>query len=446
MTKSVLTALLLFVSITVCYAQTAAPSSSDGAQTHYVFAHYMVCYAGYGDNIDAYKDDILAAQHRGVDGFALDCGAWFLEPKYRAHCIDFYEAAKELGTGFKLFLSPDFSGGITEAELTDMINTFRDHPNQLYYHGKPVISSFGGEGHDNQAGQTNLAIIHSLGAVFVPYYYPRPVSSEIPNQAEVDEVFNTFPDLDGYFYFGAAGSGPAIAASSALLAQKWVGAGKIYMAPVTPFYRANGANYRLFDTKGFKGMQDEWLAAIQNHATWVEIVTWNDYNESTYVSPFDTPEVVAPKIPFGVRQPHVAYLDCSRYYIDWFKNGAPPKITQDSLYYFYQLHPKALAATVGDNVTLTGRPRRADDLEDKVYVTLFLTKPATLTITSGSASQDFPVSAGVDDVEMPFQPGAQRFVLTRHGKTVIDKTGEKPIQATDTSSRFNYFAGEAVAP
>jgi hypothetical protein len=56
------------------------------------------------------------------------------------------------------------------------------------------------------------------------------------------------------------------------------------------------------------------------------------------------------------------------------------------------------------------------------------------------------VSAGVDDVEMPFQPGAQRFVLTRHGKTVIDKTGEKPIQATDTSSRFNYFAGEAVAP
>lgn len=441
---------LAFLCLVCIMSFSPAPAHAASSKPM-VFAHYMVCYANYGSNLDAYEKEIQAAQRRGLDGFALNCGGWLSnDPQYRARVVKFYEAAATLNSGFKLFISADFNGPLKSSDVADMINTFRSHPNQLMYDGKPVLSSFGGEvpgpgRTDSCAGEEMVAFVHQQGGVFVPYYYPRPNISEVPKQSHVDQVFASFPDLDGYFYFGAAGLGPAMAESNRLLAKKWVGAGKIYMGSVTPYYKGYGGNFRVTATCGFQAMQQEWMAAIEGHATWVEITTWNDFNESTYVAPFDTPEVVAPALKFGIRQPHVAYLDCSRYYIDWFKNGSPPKIKADSLYYFYQLHPKALTAVVAADPSQLGRPHGADRLEDKVYVTLMLTKRAELTIYSGDTSQKFPVDAGVVNVETPFSPGPQRFVLSRGKKILIDKTGEQPIQATDSSACFNYFAGEALA-
>src|SRR5579885_2344948 len=46
------------------------------AGTHYVFAHYTVCYADYGETVDGYKRDIQEAQAAGIDGFALNMGAY----------------------------------------------------------------------------------------------------------------------------------------------------------------------------------------------------------------------------------------------------------------------------------------------------------------------------------------------------------------------------------
>ena len=51
--------------------------------------------------------------------------------------------------------------------------------------------------------------------------------------------------------------------------------------------------------------------------------------------------------------------------------------------------------------------------------------------------------AGVQHVSMPFEPGAQRFVLQRDGVPVFDKTGEHDISRTDGASRCNYSAGSA---
>ena len=39
------------------------------ATPHYVFAHYMVCFATYGQTIDGYKREIQEAQAAGIDGF-----------------------------------------------------------------------------------------------------------------------------------------------------------------------------------------------------------------------------------------------------------------------------------------------------------------------------------------------------------------------------------------
>ena len=411
-----------------------------------VFAHYMVCIPTYGGSskVEDYQREIRAAQAAGIDGFALNCGGWTVrEPHYKKRTLLIYQAAKELGTDFKLFISVDNAPRLTAAEKRDMVESFRDHPNQFRYDGKPVLSTFGGK-----REQTDFVRQEFQGAraiVYVPFYYPRP-AAEMPNQAQAEQVFREQPELDGFFHFGAAGTPDQITASNHLLAHTWLGAGKLFMAGITPYYRGLGGNYRVFESHGFEGLAQQWEGAIHDQATWVEIVTWNDWGEASYVAPFGAPaETNFWNNHWGPMLSHAACLDASRYYIDWYKTGTPPKIVEDAIYYAYRLHPKSVPGLKkpGDPDRTMALPAGADKLLDDVFVTLFLTAPAQFTIHSGGTTQTFDVAAGVQHRSMPFAPGPQRFVLTRGGATVIDKTGEQEISATDAWGNFNLFAGEA---
>ena len=90
-----------------------------------------------------------------------------------------------------------------------------------------------------------------------------------------------------------------------------------------------------------------------------------------------------------------------------------------------------------------GRPQGADSLLDHLFVTVFLTAPAQLSLHSGSTTKKFELPAGVHHVSTPFSPGVQRFVLRRKGATVLTKKGEHEISRKDGTSRDNYFAGSA---
>jgi hypothetical protein len=424
--------------------------------TRRVFAHYMVCIprAGGDATVADYMAEMREAQACGIDGFALNCGGWSLrEPHYKARTTLLYEAAKQLGTGFQLMISADYATGLTLEETRDMIVSFRDHPNQFKWDGKPVLSTFCGEGADNKHGQEVIDFLDREFAdgkggrtvVYVPYYYPRPNITEIPAQAHVDQVFATFPGLDGFFYFGAAGYGPELAQANALLADKWVGAGKIFMASVTPFYRGFGGNYRVYETRGFEAMAQEWQAAIAHQATWVEIVTWNDWGEASYICPFGKPgDTNHWGGHWGPMLSHTGFLEAMKYYIDWYHQGQPPVITRDQLCYAYRLHPKAVSGRVKPGEETVGQPSRAAALQDSVYVMCLLKAPAKLTIHSGETAQTFDVAVGAHQVEMPFALGKQRFVLERDGQVVLDHTGEHEITG-DGWSNFNVFAGSATA-
>lgn len=416
-----------------------------------VFAHYMVCCptAGGGATVADFKNEIRQAQARGLDGFALNCGGWDKGDGayYKQRCVQIYESARQLGTGFHLFVSMDYCCGNGLEETRDALQTFRSHPNQFKVGGKPVLSTFAGESRDPKTGQDKITLVQSLGGFFVPYFYPK-TYQEHPAPTDVDQVLHDYSNLDGYFYFGAVGDGASISRSNRRLARAWHAAGKVFMADVSPYYRSFG---RLSETHGFTSMAQEWEGAIQDNADWIEITTWNDWSEKTYVAPFGPPSETklwdGSSNSFGtINYSHVAYLDASRYYIDWFKTGKRPRITQDKLFYFYRTEPKAATGKqFAPNETERGLTAisGADTLEDHVYMTCFLTKPARLTIHSGSASRAFVVPAGIHHVEMPFSLGEQRFTLTRNDRMVKEKTGEHQIVDRQGETRYNYFAGEA---
>jgi glucan endo-1,3-alpha-glucosidase len=428
--------------------------------TRKVFARYMVCCPRVGGKatVADLMAEIREAQARGIDGFVLCCGRWSKrEPQYKARTLLIYEAAKRLNTGFQLSISADlgsadFGEHVSPEEMKDMIDAFRNHPNQFKWDGKPVLTTFGGNGRDNKPGQKVIDLLDrefpdgkgGRTVVYVPYYFPRP-DAPTPLQANVDQVFNTFPRLDGYFYFGAAGEGAKLAQSNALLADRWVGAGKIYMASVSPFYRGLGVNYRVFESNGFDGMIREWKAAIEHRATWVQIVTWNDWGEATYVAPFgDAKDTELWNGHWGKQVSHTGFLDAMRYYIDWYHHGAPPAVKRDQVFYAYRLHPKNVPGRIKPAETALGRPNRADSLSDSVFVMCLLKSPAKLTIHSGNLSKTFDLAAGMHHVDMPFALGKQRFVVRRDAKTVLEKTGEHEV-TLDSWSNFNVFAGSATA-
>lgn len=420
-------------------------NQTNPAQPKMVFAHYMMALppAGIHPTVQNFKDDIALAQSCGIDGFALNCGGWSTGKNayYKTWSLMMYQAAQELGTHFQLFFSEDH---LAYPEILDMVQSTYTHPNQFRVNGRAVLSSF--------ADPLTPDLIAQLAAqgtpvFFAPNYHPY-VAHEVYNLADVKQLVGRADSLDGYFDFGAGGTGPQLANNTALLAPAFAAAGKTFMGDLTPFYRGLGeANFRVFETRGCEGMEAEWQAAISEDAPWVEIVTWNDFSEATYLMPFPASrEASVWPGNWGPILSHSGYAAATGYYASWFKSGHAPGITRDVLCYSYRLFPKHLAAPVNprDPASPLSRPRGADLLDDKVYVTLFAKAAGQLTVHSGSSACAYRVKAGVNNFEMFFNPGAQRFVFERRGAVVIDKTGEHVISATDVSSDFNCFSGYAT--
>jgi len=400
----------------------------------YVFAHYMVCFqlptGGGFSTIENYKREIQTAQENGIDGFALNCGNWTVkEDYYKKRTLAIYQAAAELGTDFKLMISADFATGLEDREVKDMVDSFRNHPNQFTYKGRHVLSTFAGN--RRIAEYLREQFQGDQAICFVPFFYPSP-AKEMPEQPQIDQVYDMCHDVvDGFFHFGAAGTTDQIVRCNRELAAKWIGSGKLYMGSVTPHYRgAHRNNNRIFEMGGIEGYARQWESCIASDANWVQIVTWNDWGERSTVSPFK-------EASFANRQwdsrmlSHEGFLRAGRYYASWFKKGVPPVIEADEIVYSYQLHPK-------DAAPPEAAPFGAERLADKVYATAFVKEPATLEVNGIRFEL---ATSGVHHVSVPMQMGPQYFRLIRNGETVLDKTGEFDISEKPDIGSFNVFSG-----
>jgi glucan endo-1,3-alpha-glucosidase len=441
----VLRAAIGLLLLSASHAAIAGPAESNSPKRHYVFAHYMVCFAARGERVDDYKREIQEAQAAGIDGFALNCGAWHNESHYPRRAQAIYQAAEELGTGFKLFFSVDFAGlkghppGEFESYVLDMVKTYGRHPNQLQKDGRTVVSTFAGE--SGIAWKKDiLAPLKAAGydVFLVPFFYPRPAVTELPDEAAVREHYRNWAELvDGMFYFGGAGTAAQLAASNAAYAKVLRETGKVCMCSFSPMYWGTvQRDRRYYETCGGEGVELQWKSILQQQPDWVEIVTWNDFNES-YICPIATPEPSdgsrpAQSVPSYLksRSSHAGYLELSRYYMEWYKTGRQPPLG-DALFYFYRVHPK-------DAVAAEDRPVRTfhGPVEDVLYVTTMMTAPAELRVISGGTTSVQPLAAGIRHLRIPFSCGAQQFAVYRGGNCLLAKKGE-PI--ADRIERYDFF-------
>jgi glucan endo-1,3-alpha-glucosidase len=390
-----------------------------------------------------FAEEIRQAQSHGLDGFVLNCGSWDKEPRYHAYGKLIFAAASKLSTDFKLLFSAD---KLPLDETVAMVTEFYDHPNMYRFRGKPVLSTFaGGEKAWTRAFLTPLAAA-GKPVFFVPFFFPRDPIGRITERFTDRNLAQLIADnsfVDGFFFFGASGQGDEIAQVSKKIGQAWHSAGKLYMAPVTPYYCGLPQNNRVFESRGFEGMAAQWEAAINVGAQWVEIVTWNDWGESTYVASFGSPSTTDLwNGNWGPRLSHEAYLAASIYYIRWFKTG-DRSIHEDKLFWFYRLAPHSQPGQISPNgVNAIFSPNGADKLEDRVFVTVFLTAAAQVNIASGDRQYTFTLPAGMHHLDAEFADGPQRFSMARNGRILLKGDGAFPITENNWSN-FDYLSGQA---
>ncbi len=213
-------------------------------------------------------------------------------------------------------------------------------------------------------------------------------------------------------------------------------AGKIFMASASPSYWGcvqAGIGRRYLEFDGGEGTITQWQSIIANQPDWVEITTWNDFNENTYVSPVVDPGQYEAQFATPHRYSHAGYLELTKRYIAWYKTGIPPATNRDALFYFYRTHSTHLAASATSDIPVTWL---LGEVADVTYNTMFLTAPAQLQVVSGTNSVIYSLGAGLQQVRTPFSHGTQTFTLLRNGGPVLSVQGP-PILSSITN--YDYF-------
>ncbi len=429
----------MLLTATACLGLAASADETEQRGDRKVFAHYMTCFSA---KPSFYKREIMLAQHYGIDGFALNCGEW-LKPveggdpqptRYVTNADNIFEQAKQLDSGFRLFMSPDFAcqsiKNWSMLNVTDMFTRYADHPNLFHYRGKPFYSGYAGypeqyappinqlrqDGHDfwlvPQASTPNWKMAWSL-------------------ETMLNQFRNDSP-LDGMFHFSCDGTVRNLISKNAYGKRAALFADKIFMAGVCPTY--NSPNLR--DFRGMAGYNAMWENLINDGADLVEIVTWNDYNEDSNLMPYRWKSGWGGK---ALQKPYFnrdeSYLDVTSYYLDYYKTGVRPDITQDRIFFTYRSRSKHQTKVWNDqknewvDIRFDSWPyeQMHDDVQDHIYVTAFLTDDAELRVKTGRKTRKFELKKGISSCELPFKPGVPQFVLKRGGEELINVFGRKTI-------------------
>jgi hypothetical protein len=438
---------------------------------------YVQGNSGSESVVASYEREIREAQAIGIDGFALNAGGWSKEPRYILRASEMFEAAYRLHSNFKLMFSADMCCSNDAADVEDMMRRFANNRrySTVYFKwkGRFVLTTFAGEKRgpefwrqlrsdleqgahpsglnapDALSDASDIASSAPLPIYLVPAFF---WGGETPRSNDIVSGLADYMHVaDGAFYWGIAGvpglgRAPDQVPSSEAYAQVLHQAGKLYMAPIClQFWGANAGRY--YEYSGFSGMRRLWMDAIdKSHPEWVEIITWNDFIEATYVSPIDDPakenrandlgSSAAPPSTLDFFHSHSGATELLAFFIHWYKTGVQPAIRNDSVFWTYrtQLAPEGEANA--------GAIKLYGPVANVVYFTANLAAPAVLHVFFGDQSRSVNLPAGSTDASVPVIAGyAPRFELTRGVKSLAHASGKDPVTEHGPYPNYYYSTG-----
>ncbi|KAH6842599.1 glycoside hydrolase family 71 protein [Chaetomium sp. MPI-CAGE-AT-0009] len=338
-----------------------------------VFAHYMVGLT-CGHPPECWARDVAAAKAAGIDGFALNIGP---SDHWTSVQLDHaYEAAEQCG-GFSMFISFDMAAGCWSVpQVVSLINRYQASPAQTIVDGKPLVSTF-------------------EGADWAPNWLTvRDETADIcliPNWSSLGPhgVAHKLDLIDGAFSWDAW---PKPGQSNMIMVEdllyKDCLRGKKYMMGVSPWFYTDLPQWnKNWYCSSESLWHDRWQQVLELMPDFVQIITWNDFGESSYICDESSAQVVSGAETYVSGHCHAAFRAVLPYFIAAFKAGTADIDWhgEDTAIAWYRTVPIRGQQHPGTVWGQGGTVSAAHGAKDVISVMAVTKGFACITVTIGSA-------------------------------------------------------------
>ncbi|MEY8014809.1 endo-1,3-alpha-glucanase family glycosylhydrolase [Mycobacterium servetii] len=363
--------------------------------------------------------EIGQAKSVGIDGFAVDV----LAPRSASDDVDRLLRATEAMGNFTVLITADISsplGAMAPADFAADIAPYLTAPGAFHLSdGRAVLGAFAAERQSTEWWVSVISTLRDKSNVDVAF---------VPTFLDVADNLERFAGFSYGFSEWGGRSPNAMAVqdsghgSPVDVIRRAHQLGKLWMQPV-PFQdnrprsgifveSANGVTNRL-----------AWQLAEQQHAEWVQLLTWNDYVETT---------AMAPSVAHGWR-----ILDMNAYDIACFKFGGPPRIVRNALYLSYRAQPFGALPVYPESSLMHLLPTSVP-ARDMIEVVAFATGPSRVVIKTGPHEYSCDVPEGRGICTFPLSLGPIAAEMWRDGAVVATARSNADVTNTPYVQDLQY--------
>ncbi|KAI0600987.1 glycoside hydrolase family 71 protein [Biscogniauxia sp. FL1348] len=421
---------LLPIALAALASSTAIPRQASGDRK--VFAHYLVGLTS-GQEASQWQKDISEAQSAGIDGFALNIGR---DDSYTDTQLQLaYDAASSVGGGFSVFLSFDMADSTKPWDVdrvSSLVNQYKSAGSQFKVNGLPVVSTFEGP-----TWSDNWASVRSAtGGIFL-----------VPDWSSLgaDGVGGRLSIIDGAFNWGAwPEKNQKTITTGNDVAYKNVLQGKPYMMGVSPYFYTDLPAYsKNWYSSSDSLWYDRWKQVLEISPEYIEIITWNDYGESSYINEPVQQQIVSGAEVYVDGFSHAAFRFVLPYFISAYKAGnADVAVPTEGAMAWYRTTPASLDGC-SDGGTVwgqTGDASAAGGTSNVISVIALTNSPTSITVSVGGSSQTVGASDTIGKAsfyQVPFDGKTGAVTITLNGKST---TGPEITNNCPSSGQINFNA------
>ena len=173
-------------------------------------------------------------------------------------------------------------------------------------------------------------------------------------------------------------------------------------------------------------MRAQWAKAIREDVDFIQLVTWNDYSESTQINP---------SVAHGT-----SFLDLTSYYAQWYHSGAQPKITDDAMILTHRIQFQNAVPSYNHQLMAPNLGGESFTPRDAVEALVWLESPATVEITAGGKTSSFQAPAGVSAFTAPLELGTISAKIIRNGVAVDSVVSPHQVISKPYTQDLQYYA------
>ncbi|MGW0036396.1 glycoside hydrolase family 71 protein [Gordonia sp. NPDC003376] len=340
--------------------------------------------------------EIQQAQAAGIDGFAVDV----ITPRSASSIVDDMLSVAASERGFSILLTMDMNGAVASQSMAKFVADVKSYAQSpaatRLSDGRLVLSAFRAEGKPVSWWRSVLSSLSSQGVPVAFYPILLDANANLEAFAPISYGLSSWGGRNpGSFPTTDTGVG-----SPVNLMNRARALGKKWMAPVA--FQDNRPSAGIYEeaSNGLT-MRRGWQLAREQNADWVQLMTWNDYAETSSI---------APSVKHGYR-----LLDMSAYRIAEYKTGTIPIVLRDAVYVTHRTQFAAQSPTFPQIKLMTLSPASIPAV-DLVEVTAYATQPSTAAVSIDGVYRSCEVPAGVTTCTFRLQIGTLHAGIARNDK------------------------------